>query len=106
LGTARGRADAAQEKAKAAKANIAVKEDFAQAAAAYAEAQPLAASNPDGAIAKYLEAEKLFLASADAANAKREEAQKQLSKAKSDIKEVEDAAELLKKEQKAGGGSQ
>jgi hypothetical protein len=97
LTTAKARADAAKEKAKAAKADIAVKADYDKGQSAYTEAES------SGGVDKYIEAEKLFLASADAAEAKRAEAQRQIDKAKSDIKEVENAAEALRKEQSGQG---
>ncbi|MDR3199860.1 MAG: hypothetical protein LBT68_00245 [Spirochaetales bacterium] len=99
LATARSRADDALAKAKSVKADVAVKPDFDKAQAAYTEAGGLEASSGDAAITKYLETEGLFLAAHDAAVTKREEARKQLDKAKSDIKAVEDEASALQKEQ-------
>jgi hypothetical protein len=102
LSAARSRAAAAQEKAKTAKADVAVKADYGKAQTAYSEAQSLGAAGGDAAIAKYLEAEKLFLAAASAADTKREEALKQLNKAKSDIKSLEEEAAVLQQEQEGG----
>ena len=89
---ARSRAQAAMEKAKSAKADVAVKADFAKAETVYNEAGTM---EGETAIRKYLEAEGLFLASHDAAVAKRDEANRQLDKARSDIKALEDEAEML-----------
>jgi hypothetical protein len=97
--TAQTRADAAREKAKSVKADLAVKEDFARGQAVYGEAEGLMPAGGDSAVAKFLEAEGLFLAAHDAAVVKRDEARKQLEKAKSDIKAVEAEAETLKREQ-------
>jgi hypothetical protein len=103
LTTAKNRADAALAKAKSVKADVSVKADFDKAQAAYTEAGGLASTSGDAAITKYLDAEGLFLVAHDAAVVKREEARKQLDKAKSDIKAVEDEAAALQKEQ---GGAQ
>ena len=99
LEAAQDRAQAAMEKAKSVKADVAVKTDFAGAMTVYDEAK---AASGDAAIPKYLEAEGRFLAAHDLAVTKREEANKQLNKARSDIKAVEDEAEMLQKEQQGG----
>jgi hypothetical protein len=96
LATAQGRASSAMEKAKSVKADVAVKTEFGRGQTAYTEADGLTG---DAAIPKYLEAEGLLLAAHDAAVAKRDEAQKQLQKAKSDIKALEDQEANLKQEQ-------
>jgi hypothetical protein len=100
LATAQSRAADALAKAKSVKADVAVKAEFDRAQASYTEAQGITG---DAAITKYLEAEGLFLAAHDAAVVKRDEARKQLDKAKSDIKALEDEASSLQREQ---GGAQ
>jgi hypothetical protein len=99
LTSAQDRAEAAMQKAKSVKADVAVKADFNKAHSAYTEAQGMTGET---AIPKYLEAEGLFLTAHDAAVSKREDARKQLEKAKTDIKAVESEAEELKKQQQGG----
>ena len=91
LETAKSRADDALAKAKTAQADVAVKAEYDRAERAYNEAKGLEASAEAQAIEKYLECESTALAAYNAAIAKREEARKQLEKAKSDIKALEEA---------------
>ena len=96
LEAAQDRAQAAMEKAKSVKADVAVKADYNNAMTVYDGAK---AATGEAAIPQYLEAEGLFLAAHDVAVAKRDEARKQLDKARSDIKALEDEAEMLQQEQ-------
>jgi hypothetical protein len=95
------------EKAKAIKADVAVKEDFNKGLTAFNEGESLSASSSDESVtaSKYIEAEELFLAAYNSAAAKREAALNQLNKAKEDIKTVEAEAEAADKEQSGEGAN-
>jgi len=93
---ARDKAQAAMEKARSVRADIAVMDDFTTGQATFNLAQSLSG---EAAIAKYQEAEKLFLAAHDTTVAKREEANKQLEKARNDIKALEQDVEMFKQGQ-------
>jgi gamma-glutamyl:cysteine ligase YbdK (ATP-grasp superfamily) len=86
-------AEQARSKALSVKADIAAKNEFAAAQAAFDEAAGLEATGD--ANAKYQEAERLFTAVYESVKAKRDAAQKELDAARTAIKEVEnEAAEL------------
>jgi hypothetical protein len=106
ISTARARAQAAMDKAKTAKADIAVKEMFNTAMDTWNTAESRASSSPDQALDMYLNAEKQFLAAHDEANVKKAEAQRLLDLARSAIKGVEDDAEAYAQEQREAGGAQ
>lgn len=88
-------AEQARDKAVSVKAEVAAKDEFAAAQAAFDEAASLESGNKAAAQAKYQEAEGLFNAVYESVKSRRDAAQKELDKARSDIKNVEaEAAEL------------
>jgi hypothetical protein len=95
---ARSRAQAAMDKAKSVKADVAAKALFSSATDTFNKADSAGAEAL--VIDAYLASEKQFLAAYEEANAKRAEAQRQLDLAKNAIKSVEDDAAALVEEQR------
>ncbi len=92
----RNKAYSAMEKALGIKANVAVKEDYADAEKMFNEAESLDASDPESAAKAaliYMDAETAFNSVYDKAFEKRENALKELEMAKEEIKAVEEEAE-------------
>jgi hypothetical protein len=93
--SARDKALAALESARSIKADVAAKDLFDPAMAAFNEAESLGSSSAAAANDKYLAAEQGFTAAYNKARDLRASAQDELTKAKQEIKNVEsDAAEL------------
>jgi hypothetical protein len=80
------------EQAKAVKADVSVKAQYAAGVSAYTEAEALAASLSPGSAEKYHQAETAFLSAYDQALVKREEAERQLARAREAIKTAEENA--------------
>ncbi|MDR2144709.1 MAG: hypothetical protein LBP29_10115 [Treponema sp.] len=88
-------AEQARDRALSVKADIAAKNEFAAAQAAFDEAAALEASGNAAAASRYQESERLFTAVYESVKAKRDAAQKELDAARAAIRDVEnEAAEL------------
>ncbi len=101
----RNKAYSAMEKALSIKANVAVKEDYAQAEKMFNDAEALDASDPEAAAKAaliYLDAETAFNTVYEKAYEKRENALKELEMAKNEIKAVEEEAEAAEGSSEGG----
>ncbi|MDR0389103.1 MAG: hypothetical protein LBH73_03465 [Spirochaetaceae bacterium] len=102
----RDKALAALESARSIKADVAAKDIFDPAMAAFNEAEGLASSSAAAANEKYLAAEQGFTSAYNRARDLRRAAQDALDKAKEEIRNVENDAAELEESRKAAEASE